>query len=105
MTIRSRMSHLAGKARHLHEQGLSREEIARRLSVSYRTACKLLAGLPAADKSKRVVERAPTHRYRKSIDADAERLLAATPADTRPLSARLMGDPLPGRSALDRRRI
>lgn len=32
----------------------------------------------------------------------AARQLAAVPADTRPLTARLLGDPLPGRSALDR---
>ena len=34
---------------------------------------------------------------------DVERLRADIPADTRDLTARILGDPLPGRSALDRR--
>lgn len=38
----------------------------------------------------------------KVRDAEAERLLRAIPADTRDLTGRLCGDPLPGRSALDR---
>ena len=35
--------------------------------------------------------------------AEAERALATVPPDTRTLQARFLGDPLPGRSALDRR--
>lgn len=35
---------------------------------------------------------------------DAERLMALIPPDTRGVTARLFGDPLPGRSALDQRR-
>ena len=34
--------------------------------------------------------------------ADAARLLAEVPPDTRGLTAKLMGDPLPGRRAIDR---
>lgn len=34
---------------------------------------------------------------------EAEQALASVPPDTRPFFARLMGDPLPGRSALERR--
>jgi hypothetical protein len=34
---------------------------------------------------------------------EAQRAIAAIPDDTRALTARLLGDPLPGRSALDRR--
>jgi hypothetical protein len=33
---------------------------------------------------------------------DAERLLKLVPRDTRDLTARVFGDPLPGRSALDK---
>lgn len=33
--------------------------------------------------------------------ADAERLLAEVPPDTRGLTERLMGDPIPGRRAID----
>jgi len=36
--------------------------------------------------------------------AEVERLRRSVPADTRSFSARLFGDPLPGRSALDKRR-
>ena len=36
-------------------------------------------------------------------DADAERALATVPPDTRSMCARLFGDPLPGRSALDQK--
>jgi transposase-like protein len=37
------------------------------------------------------------------IDADAARLAQLIPEDTRTLTGRFCGDPLPGRSALDRR--
>jgi hypothetical protein len=36
-------------------------------------------------------------------DRDAMRLMAQIPSDTRDFTARIMGDPLPGRSALDQR--
>jgi hypothetical protein len=39
-----------------------------------------------------------------TTNADAARLLALIPADTRSLTGRLAGDPLPGRSALDMKR-
>jgi hypothetical protein len=39
-----------------------------------------------------------------STNADAARLLALIPADTRSLTGRLLNDPLPGRSALDMKR-
>lgn len=35
---------------------------------------------------------------------DGKRLLKLVPRDTRDLTARIAGDPLPGRSALDQRR-
>lgn len=37
------------------------------------------------------------------VKEQAERLMEKVPDDTRDFTARLMGDPLPGRSALDRR--
>ena len=37
--------------------------------------------------------------------AEAERALATVPLDTRTIQARFLGDPLPGRSALDRQRL
>lgn len=41
---------------------------------------------------------------RVSDKADGERLLREVPADTRDLTGRICGDPLPGRAALDRMR-
>lgn len=40
---------------------------------------------------------------RRVSEDDAKVALASIPADTRDLTARMLGDPLPGRSALDRR--
>lgn len=40
----------------------------------------------------------------KAAKLQAERMLLAIPADTRDLTQRLFGDPLPGRSALDQAR-
>ena len=37
--------------------------------------------------------------------AEAARALATVPLDTRSVAARFLGDPLPGRSALDRKRL
>lgn len=42
--------------------------------------------------------------YQRPAEDDVEARLAEIPPDTRDLSAVLLGDPLPGRSALDRRR-
>lgn len=39
----------------------------------------------------------------RSTEQSAYRLMDLIPADTRDLTARICGDPLPGRSALDRR--
>lgn len=39
----------------------------------------------------------------RSVDEAARRLQAQIPEDTRDITARFCGDPLPGRSALDRR--
>lgn len=40
----------------------------------------------------------------EQVKRDAERRLREVPPDTRDLTARICGDPLPGRSALDRRK-
>jgi hypothetical protein len=42
-------------------------------------------------------------RMTAEAKADAERRLAEIPPDTRDLTARLMGDPLPGRRSIDRK--
>lgn len=41
---------------------------------------------------------------RFAANRDGEVLLSKVPSDTRGLTARMCGDPLPGRSALDRKR-
>lgn len=41
--------------------------------------------------------------YHRVSPEEAQRAIAAIPRDTRGFKARLFGDPLPGRSALDRR--
>ena len=46
----------------------------------------------------------PRNGALRTIHANAMRLKAQIPADTRDLTARVMGDPLPGRSALDEKR-
>lgn len=53
----------------------------------------------ARDKTREIV----VSRFRPSPEL-LKRLLAAVPADTRDVTAALLGDPLPGRSALDKRR-
>lgn len=40
--------------------------------------------------------------HRSKAKRDGERLLKTIPEDTRDLTARLMGDPLPGRRAIDK---
>lgn len=42
---------------------------------------------------------------KNNIQSDAAARLAEIPDDTRDLTARICGDPLPGRSALDKRRM
>lgn len=39
---------------------------------------------------------------RRDVEAQARKLMEFIPYDTRSLTARICGDPLPGRSALDR---
>jgi hypothetical protein len=51
---------------------------------------------------RRVVGRPASSSGRVPAD-EVRRLMASVPVDTRSQSARLFGDPMPGRSALDRR--
>jgi hypothetical protein len=53
----------------------------------------------------RAETRAITNHYASGAQtsADAERLMDEIPRDTRDLTARLMGDPLPGRRSIDRK--
>lgn len=87
-----------------NEFGFSRDTIRRRLDPVWRE--ERAASIRSA-RSKRVGcnERGPQlqHRTRTQIRRDAERRLEEIPDDTRSLTGRLLGDPIPGRSALDKR--
>lgn len=72
----------------LHAQGLTWKEIGKRYGISDESARCAALRRGAAGKMNRVMEQI---------------LISQIPKDTRGLTARLMGDPLPGRSALDRR--
>lgn len=99
----------------LRESGLTIKEIAIRLTIS----ANFVSGLLNPEKYAAALERARiTQRERskliKSTDplpmddetrrrrAEIEALMDAIPQDTRSKTARIAGDPLPGRSALDR---
>ncbi len=61
----------------------------------------------ARERARRVAERHNTKGFltiaRKSTRDEMEARLATVPADTRTVTGVAFGDPLPGRSALDRR--
>lgn len=84
--------------------GISRYALRRHLDPNYRTETNRKA------RERRAIEkanpRASTHVPEMTRDAkvDGERLLREVPLDTRGFTARVLGDPLPGRSALDRKR-
>lgn len=103
------------RARNLRNMGLSWNEVARKLGVS---VIFLRRAIDADYVQRRrlygKVHRAKCQKQRGRSDfvncathaatrRMAERLLSDLPQDTRNITARLMGDPLPGRSALDRR--
>lgn len=52
---------------------------------------------------RKIIDR-DTYTISAKTRADAERLMRQIPHDTRSLTGRMLGDPIPGRSALDMRR-
>lgn len=85
------------EAQYLRSKRMTLREIGAALGVSESSVRRMLGTLESA----RIVDR----RYTERADdkAEAMRLLRKVPPDTRSLTARIAGDPLPGRSALDRR--
>lgn len=77
--------------------GCSEETVRRLIDLEYRER--------RADRYRPVHMRQPRNYGNPSrmTSAEAARVLDTVPQDTRSLSAKLMGDPLPGRSALDRK--
>jgi len=99
------------RARKMREDGMTWGRIAARLGVSDDWLRRRLD--PGYGERRNNMARAwrghITHFIpvldRKRLAADEiKRLMASLPTDTRGLTARAMGDPLPGRSALDMRR-
>ena len=84
--------------------GINRYTLRLNIEPAYRAAANSKA------RERRAIERAkprPSNHVpemTREAKADGERLLREVPADTRGFTARLMGDPLNGRSALDRKR-
>lgn len=89
----------------LWHEGRSIKEIAEHFGVSDRAIRNRLpkAWLLARRREKGLPTVINLSTRRETI-ADAKRQLAALPPDTRDFTARLFGDPPPGRSALDRKR-
>lgn len=93
-------------ARQMREEGKSYKAIGRRFGVEEHTVHARLDPVYAEQRRKRNgrTTKAVREHVRPAIDdAEAFRQFASFPKDTRNLTARLCGDPLPGRSALDMR--
>ena len=95
------------RARELRAAGTSWAKIGERLGYHENTIRKRLAPEFAARKRfrhtrpARLILAAGEPRI---TPEEAARAIATIPLDTRSIQARFLGDPLPGRSALDRRR-
>lgn len=101
-------------ARSMHVAGWPYEQIGRRFGISGQKVHELLdpeyaemRRMRLQSPLKRSVRKQCNHRnYVKSLENDAEafRQFASFPRDTRTITGQVLGDPLPGRSALDRMR-
>ena len=81
--------------------GVAEETVRRALDPDYRAARNEVARRRYVRSERRA---SPHFADRKRLSAeDAIRALATVPADTRTITGKVFGDPLPGRSALDRR--
>ncbi len=93
------------QAKRMRKQGMSYYEIGKRLEIRWTTVRRALDPEYAAqqrERERRSRERRASgeqpSRYQK-LRADAERASMHIPRDTRTLTQRILGDPLPGRSA------
>lgn len=109
--------HLRNRAVEMRATGMTIQKIASELGVSKMTASRLMdLEKYEAELEKARVRQRERAKLIKSIDplpmadetrrrrAELEALMDAIPQDTRSKTARFAGDPLPGRSALDRLR-
>lgn len=102
------------KARQLRDAGMCMEHIARQLGIGSGYTIKRWLD-PKTAEANRLMQRlthkprpAPTPNWLRTdrhrpTQADIQARLAEIPPDTRSITARIFGDPLPGRRALDRR--
>lgn len=113
MSAPKRTPELVSKARKLRLKGLGYVTIARALGVSQGAVYYWLNKDRADARLERQRNRTRKERWfnpnyicvnYRPPEADYLARLAEIPPDTRTLSQRLLGDPVPGRSALDRRR-
>jgi len=91
---------LKAEARRLRAREMSFSEISHALGISRTHARRLVNGM--ARPPKPPADGGTGHSASRKANADALRLRRAVPADTRDLTSFICGDPLPGRSALDR---
>lgn len=109
------------QARQMRDSGMSWKKIAKHFGVSEDTARRPLDPEWTARRNATVAANRRLRRARmaegeacpsfvhyvcsmpEEAKRDGERLLAQVPADTRDLTGRICGDPLPTRSALDRK--
>lgn len=93
------------RARELRAEGLSWSNIGARLGLHEDTMRRRIdPGFKERRTGPRVRAFIRAGGERHVTQAEAETALARVPTDTRSMSARVMGDPLPGRSALDKMR-
>ncbi len=104
-------SQVLRRALELKEQGMSWSRISARLGVSDEGLKRRLVPGFAARRQQMIREareyralgRSP-NKPRHVPEAEALAVLRSVPVDNRSIMSRLMGDPLPGRSALDKKR-
>lgn len=86
------------------DTGLTRDVLMRQLRPGYREAANSRHGREARARLVKLLKAPPAHFVHRKLDASFAARLAEIPDDHRSLTARVFGDPLPGRSAFDRGR-
>ena len=101
----------ADKARRLIDEGMSVRAVARLFGVTPVAVRRYVDPEYRAKLNEQSRQYAERQRHAKNHQAeprppevDAEARQAEIPSDTRGFTSRFLGDPLPGRSALDRRK-
>jgi hypothetical protein len=112
MTRKSAPPFDVDKAKAMRAAGTSLRLIADEFGVAQETVQRKIVPGYAEHRNEQVRARlTPTrstanrHESGAQTSADAERLMDEIPRDTRDLTARLCGDPLPGRRAIDQRAV